>query len=50
MNKRNSITDLISVIEHLIGAGYSNPALVTSIGVSAGGLLLGKILEFNTYY
>lgn len=43
MNKKNSITDLISVIDYLIRTGYSNPSLVASIGVSAGGLLLGKI-------
>ncbi len=42
MKKRNSITDLISVIEYLIEARYSDPSLVASIGVSAGGLLLGK--------
>ncbi|RIA82902.1 prolyl oligopeptidase [Glomus cerebriforme] len=47
MNKRNSITDLISVIKYLIGAGYSNPSLVASIGVSAGGLLLGAAFNMR---
>jgi protease II len=49
MNKKNSITDLISVIEVLVGTGYSNPSLIASIGVSAGGLLLGKINYANNH-
>ncbi|EXX79548.1 hypothetical protein RirG_004490 [Rhizophagus irregularis DAOM 197198w] len=47
MNKKNSITDLISVIDYLIRTGYSNPSLVASIGVSAGGLLLGAAFNMR---
>ncbi|CAI2177748.1 12490_t:CDS:10 [Funneliformis geosporum] len=47
MNKKNSITDLISVIEYLIEAGYSNPSLIASIGSSAGGLLLGAAFNMR---
>ncbi|CAG8682442.1 12057_t:CDS:10, partial [Funneliformis mosseae] len=47
MNKKNSITDLISVIEYLIEAGYSNQSLIASIGSSAGGLLLGAAFNMR---
>ncbi|CAG8749938.1 2437_t:CDS:2, partial [Acaulospora morrowiae] len=41
MQKKNSFTDLISVVEHLIDAGYTDPSRVSTIGTSAGGLLMG---------
>ncbi|CAG8633185.1 24646_t:CDS:10, partial [Dentiscutata erythropus] len=37
MNKKNSFTDFISVVEYLISAGYSNSSKISAIGISAGG-------------
>lgn len=41
LNKRNSFTDLIACIEHLIAAGYTEKERTAIWGVSAGGLLVG---------
>ena len=41
MQKRNTFTDFIAVVEHLIANGYGDPRRVAIEGGSAGGLLMG---------
>ncbi|RIB06657.1 prolyl oligopeptidase family-domain-containing protein, partial [Gigaspora rosea] len=50
MNKKNSFTDFISVVEYLISAGYSNASKISAIGISAGGLLITQKNSFFFYY
>jgi oligopeptidase B len=44
-HKHNSFSDFIAVAEHLIGSGYSTPAQLAISGGSAGGLLIGAVLN-----
>ena len=45
--KRNTFTDFIACVEHLTAAGYGDPARVAIEGGSAGGLLMGAVVNFR---
>ncbi|MGD2139737.1 MAG: S9 family peptidase [Burkholderiales bacterium] len=47
MNKRNSFTDFIACAEHLIDAGYTDPSQLVIEGGSAGGLLVGAVVNMR---
>ena len=47
LNKRNTFTDFIAVAEYLIEAGYTNPDRLAIRGGSAGGLLIGAVLNMR---
>ncbi len=47
MVKRTTFTDFIAVTEHLIGAGYGAPGKVAIEGGSAGGLLMGAVVNLR---
>src|SRR5579862_4212982 len=43
MEKRNTFTDFVAVVEYLLAQGYGDPARVAIEGGSAGGLLMGAV-------
>ena len=45
MSKRNTFTDFIACAEHLIQARYTAPEKLAIMGRSAGGLLMGTVLN-----
>jgi oligopeptidase B len=45
--KRNTFTDFIVAVEHLISSGYGDPARVAIEGGSAGGLLTGAVANLR---
>jgi oligopeptidase B len=45
--KRNTFTDFITAVEHLTAAGYGDPARVAIEGGSAGGLLMGAVVNMR---
>jgi oligopeptidase B len=45
--KRNTFTDFIASIEHLTSAGYGDPKRVAAEGGSAGGLLMGAVVNLR---
>jgi oligopeptidase B len=45
--KRNTFTDFISAVEHLTANGYGDPARVAIEGGSAGGLLMGAVVNMR---
>ena len=45
--KRNTFTDFIACVEHLTAAGYGDPARVAIEGGSAGGLLMGAVVNMR---
>ncbi|TDH73266.1 hypothetical protein CCR75_009159 [Bremia lactucae] len=45
--KMNTFTDFISCAEHLVNTGYSSPNTMTCEGGSAGGLLIGAVLNMR---
>ena len=45
--KRNTFTDFIAAIEHLTAFGYGDPARVAIEGGSAGGLLMGAVVNLR---
>lgn len=45
--KKNTFTDFINCAEHLIKAGYTSPSKMTCEGRSAGGLLMGAVLNMR---
>jgi oligopeptidase B len=47
MHKRNTFTDFVAVSHHLINQGYGDPARVAAEGGSAGGLLMGAIVNLD---
>ncbi len=47
LNKRNTFTDFIACAEYLVKEGYTNPELLATSGGSAGGLLMGGILNMR---
>jgi len=47
MTKRTTFTDFISVTEHLLAAGYAAPGRVAIEGGSAGGLLMGAVVNMR---
>lgn len=47
LEKKNTFTDFIAVTEHLIKEKYANPKHVYAEGGSAGGLLMGAVLNLR---
>ncbi len=47
MKKRNTFTDFIACAEHLISSGYTSPSKLAIMGRSAGGLLMGAVLNMR---
>ena len=45
--KRNTFTDFVAAVEHLTKAGYGDPARVAIEGGSAGGLLMGAVVNLR---
>jgi oligopeptidase B len=45
--KRNTFTDFITCVEHLTAAGYGDPKRVAIEGGSAGGLLMGAVVNMQ---
>ena len=45
--KRNTFTDFIASVEHLTAAGYGDPARLAIEGGSAGGLLMGAVVNMR---
>jgi oligopeptidase B len=45
--KQNTFTDFIAAVEHLTKAGYGDPARVAIEGGSAGGLLMGAVVNMR---
>ncbi len=45
MNKKNTFTDFIAAAEHLIGQKYTSPQRLAIRGGSAGGLLMGAVIN-----
>ncbi|HEY3705755.1 MAG TPA: S9 family peptidase [Terracidiphilus sp.] len=45
--KRNTFTDFIAAVEHLTANGYGDPARVAIEGGSAGGLLMGAVVNMR---
>lgn len=46
-NKMNSFTDFIAATESAIASGYGDPKKVYAMGGSAGGLLMGAVLNLD---
>lgn len=46
-NKKNTFVDFIAAAEHLIDAGYTTPEQLAISGASAGGLLIGAVLNLR---
>ena len=47
MNKRTTFTDFIAVGDHLVAQGYTSHARMAIRGASAGGLLIGAVVNFR---
>ncbi len=47
LQKKNTFTDYIASAEHLVEKGYGNPSTVFALGASAGGLLVGAVLNLR---
>ena len=47
LRKRNTFTDFIAVAEHLVSAGYTAPERLAISGGSAGGLLMGAVVNMR---
>ena len=45
LNKKNTFTDFISCAKHLIAKNYTQPEKLSTEGRSAGGLLMGAVLN-----
>jgi oligopeptidase B len=45
LNKKNTFTDFIDVAEHLVAGGYTAPEMLYAMGGSAGGLLMGAVIN-----
>lgn len=46
-HKRNTFTDFIACAEHLVAEGYTRPERLAISGGSAGGLLIGAVLNMR---
>ncbi|WP_428262521.1 S9 family peptidase [Haliangium sp.] len=46
-NKKNTFTDFIAVAEHLVAQGYTKPERLAITGGSAGGLLMGVVINLR---
>jgi oligopeptidase B len=47
LHKRNTFTDFIACAEHLVQAGYTSPDKLYAVGGSAGGLLIGAVMNMR---
>ncbi|MGH7574714.1 MAG: S9 family peptidase [Longimicrobiales bacterium] len=47
LNKMNTFTDFIDVAEHLVAEGYTTPDQLYAQGGSAGGLLIGAVINLQ---
>ena len=47
LNKRNTFTDFIACADHLVAEGYTTPKRLFAIGGSAGGLLMGTVVNMR---
>jgi len=47
LNKKNTFTDFISCAEYLIDEGYTNPQKLFAQGGSAGGMLMGVVVNMK---
>jgi oligopeptidase B len=47
LNKKNTFTDFIVCAEHLIAAGFTSPERMIFAGFSAGGLLIGAVINMR---
>jgi oligopeptidase B len=47
LNKRNTFTDFIACAEHLIERGYTSAGKIACYGGSAGGLLVGAVVNMR---
>jgi oligopeptidase B len=47
LNKKNTFTDFIDVGEHLVAKGYTRPDRLFAQGGSAGGLLIGAVINMR---
>ena len=47
LNKKNTFTDFIACAEHLIAEGYTSPDRLAIGGGSAGGLLMGAVMNLR---
>jgi oligopeptidase B len=47
LNKKNTFTDFIACAEHLIAGGYTSPDRLSITGGSAGGLLMGAVVNMR---
>lgn len=47
LKKKNTFTDFIDVTEHLVEEGWGDPSKVVATGRSAGGLLMGAIVNMR---
>lgn len=47
LKKKNTFTDFINVGEHLVSEGYTSPKHLYAMGGSAGGLLMGAIINMK---
>jgi oligopeptidase B len=45
LNKKNTFTDFIACAEHLVTQNYTRPDRLFAMGVSAGGLLMGAVVN-----
>jgi oligopeptidase B len=47
LKKKNTFTDFIDVAEHLVAEGYADPERLYAWGGSAGGLLMGAVMNLR---
>lgn len=47
LKKKNTFTDFIDCAEHLVKAGYTTPERLMAVGGSAGGLLMGAVINLR---
>jgi len=47
LKKKNTFTDFIACAEHLVGENYGDPNRVFATGGSAGGLLMGAVMNMR---
>ena len=47
LRKKNTFTDFIACAEHLIAAGFTSPERLAISGASAGGLLMGAVMNMR---
>ncbi len=47
LNKKNTFTDFIGCAEYLIDQNYTNPDKIFAAGASAGGLLMGAVVNMR---